>query len=242
MNAKVVMLPELLDREEARRSAVVVFDVLRATTTMVYALQAGVEEIRFFGTTDEAREACRAFVGSKVLAGEQNCVAPAGFDMGNSPRECTVERCAGRVMFMSTTNGTKALLAARDAGALLVGALVNADATARQLLSTRRDVLLVGAGTRGEPAREDLLGAGSVLSSMRARLPVELGNDAASMALDLFERDRGLLSQRLSETTGGRHVIEAGLSGDIALVARVSAIDLVASVCNNRVVRGSRLV
>jgi 2-phosphosulfolactate phosphatase len=242
MNVKVVMLPDLLDRGEARRSAVVVFDVLRATTTMIYALQAGVQEIRFFGTTDEAREAWRRFDGSKLLAGERDCVAPPGFDMGNSPRECTSERCSGRVMFMSTTNGTKALLAARDAGALLVGALVNAGATAGHLLSLRRDVLLLCAGTRGEVAREDLLGAGCLLAAMRVLSPVELGNDSASMALDLFEQDCGSLSQRLSETSGGRHVAEAGLSEDFALVARIDATDIVASVHNGRVVREPRAV
>lgn len=241
MNVKVIALPELLQDDEARRSVIVVFDVLRATSSMVTALRSGAAEIRVFETIDECRVEAARFPKPRLLAGERDCLPPPGFDCGNSPREFTRERCEGRTVFMSTTNGTRALLAARSGARVLVAALLNAGATARVLLTQTRDVLLLCAGTRGEIATEDLLGAAAVLDAMGRRTGgdarVEPGNDAASIALSLFEQWRGSLAERLAATAGGRHVIAAGLSSDIDHVARVDAIPVVAEVCDGRIVR-----
>ena len=128
MNAKVILLPRDLRPEDLRGRSVVVFDVLRATTTMTAALAAGVREIRVFGDLESARRAADAFHGSRLLCGESNCLPPPGFDLGNSPGAFNRETHAGRVAFMSTTNGTRAILAARGAHAIFTGALVNAAA------------------------------------------------------------------------------------------------------------------
>lgn len=241
MNVKVIALPELLSEDESRRSAIVVFDVLRATTSMLRALEVGASEIRVFDTTEAARAAWERFDGAKLLAGERDCLPPPGFDVGNSPREFSAARCGGRTIFMSTTNGTRAMLAASAGAEVLAAALVNASATARHLLGQPRDVLLLCAGTRGEVAMEDLLGAGGVLSAMLVNASgagrVALANDMALVALQLFELWRRDLVQTIAETAGGRHVIAAGLAADLEEAARVDAVPLVAEVCDGRVVR-----
>src|SRR5205085_294450 len=79
----------------------------------------GVREIRVFGDLPAARTAAAVFDGpadGRLLCGEENCLRPAGFDLGNSPGAFDPAACAGRVAFMSTTNGTRAILAARGAG------------------------------------------------------------------------------------------------------------------------------
>src|SRR4051812_24631184 len=115
-----VHLPHDLQEHHLRDRMVVVFDVLRATTSMIAALDAGASEIRIFPTLENARECARDFASSKVLCGEDRCMRPNDFDLGNSPREFTRESIEGRALFMSTTNGTRAIVAAITAKNLLV--------------------------------------------------------------------------------------------------------------------------
>src|SRR5688500_13494576 len=132
MQADVVLLPRDLDPQSIRDRAVVVFDVLRATTSMTAALAAGVKEIRIFPDLDAARHAAAVFPGRRLLCGESACLAPPGFDLGNSPGQFLPDH-AGATLFMCTTNGTRALIAARSAPVVLTGALVNAAAVATRL-------------------------------------------------------------------------------------------------------------
>src|SRR3954470_1769538 len=100
MDAKVILLPRDLRPADLDGRAVVVFDVLRATTTMTAALAAGVREVRVFGDLAAARAAAAAFDGpaaERVLCGEENCLRPPGFDLGNSPGDFGPSACAGRV-------------------------------------------------------------------------------------------------------------------------------------------------
>ena len=105
---------------------VVVFDVLRATTTMAAALAAGIREIRIYGSTTAARVGA---VGNEslLLCGEEKCLPPRGFHLGNSPGAFSSQLHRDRVICMSTTNGTRAILAASDAHRIFTGALVNVD-------------------------------------------------------------------------------------------------------------------
>ena len=109
MKIDVVPLPQMLTDEHVRDRVVVVFDVLRATTTIAAALAAGAEAIRVFDSLDAARSAAAAFAGDKLLCGELKCLPPPGFDLGNSPGTYLRDRVAGKMIFLSTTNGTRAL-------------------------------------------------------------------------------------------------------------------------------------
>ena len=231
MNVDVVLLPRDLKPGQLRDRACVVFDVLRATTTMAAALHTGVEEIRLFDNLDAARAAAGAHDRPRLLCGESQCVAPAGFDLGNSPGQF-LESHRGATMFMCTTNGTRALLAAREAAALYTGALVNASAVAEAVRATGRDVTLLCAGTNGEFAPEDHLGAGAVAVALRPDRP----DKNVRFATDAFNACRTRLREMLAETTGGRNVIAAGLDADIEFAARLDAIPVVGVAAGNPLV------
>jgi 2-phosphosulfolactate phosphatase len=236
MNVEVLLRPTDLRPEHCAGRAVVVFDVLRATTTLTAALAAGVREIRIFPTVEEARAARAAgAAGGRggLLCGEHQCLPPAGFDLGNSPGAFDSAIHGGQRLFMCTTNGTRAILAAQGASRLLVGALVNAGAVARVLSEIGLDVTLLCAGTNGQIAMEDLLGAGAVL----AELNQDETGDTARIARRLFEAaasPSGLLSA-LRDSTGGRNVIAAGLEKDIEFAARLDVFDVVGEVKQMRV-------
>lgn len=236
MRVEIVLLPRELRADELSGRTAVVFDVLRATTTMSAALAAGAKEIRCFGDLELATSAARSAPEKPLLCGERNAVKPAGFDLGNSPGEFCSDLVSGRILYMTTTNGTRAILAARTAQTLFTGALVNARAVADAVLEAGRDVTLLCSGTQGEISAEDLLGAGAVIDSMKERessVAVELATDITWVGWQLFLARRGDLVAALSATRGGHNVTRAGLTPDIAFAARLNAVPVVGIVAGD---------
>ncbi len=226
MRIDVALRPQDLTERHLLDHSVIAFDVLRATTTMLAALAAGVREIHIFGDVESARAAGGAAGGNAILCGEERCLPPSGFSLGNSPAGFGALHRGGRV-FMSTTNGTRAILAARSAPTVLVGAVVNARAAAAAAAGLRRDLTLLCAGTGGDAAVEDLLGAGAVITELRGCVEVELVSDIALMAESIFLANREHLGLLMRAGRGGRNVIAAGLESDIDFSARPNVIDLV---------------
>jgi 2-phosphosulfolactate phosphatase len=221
MKVQVVQLPRLLEPQHLVDRTVVVFDVLRATSSITAALAAGVTEIRVFGSTNDALAAANAFEGRRLLCGEANCLPPAGFDLGNSPGDFAMSKHAGLTMFLSTTNGTRAIVAAKAAPVVLAGCLLNAFAVATQLIRIGRDVTLLCSGTDGERAPEDAIGAGAVIEGIQRQGKCELVGEDATAALAAFKQAMDDLPATLTTTAGGKNIIRAGLRKDIDFAARL---------------------
>jgi 2-phosphosulfolactate phosphatase len=230
INVEVVLLPSHLQSRHLQGRAVVVLDVLRATTSMAAALAAGVREIRVFSDTQSALAAGNAFGDVRILCGEEQCLPPAGFDLGNSPGAFARERHCDRVAFMSTTNGTKAIYAARGASRMYIGALVNASATARALVQAKLDVTLLCAGANGQIALVDVLGAGAVLDALDREADLIRDSDAVLIARRAFAAARDHLLNSLRESRGGQYVMSAGLGSDIEFAARIDSIQVVGEI------------
>lgn len=230
MKVQVVQLPRLLEPFHLADRAVVVFDVLRATSSITSALMAGVKEVRIFGSLTEAETAARAFTGRRLLCGEQNCLRPAGFDLGNSPGQFSLAEHAGATVFLSTTNGTRAIVAAKSAPVVVIGCLLNAFAVAQQLVAIGREVTLLCSGTEGEPSKDDSIGAGAVIDSLTRLGPCYADGDVAVMAKALFAEAADDLPAALAATTSGKNVIRAGLAEDIAFSARLDVSTVVGEV------------
>ena len=82
---------------EGMADAAVAIDVLRATTTMAWALQNGAEAIQAFADLDQLDAAASAWpAGQSLRAGERGGQKLDGFDLGNSPLAVTPERVSGR--------------------------------------------------------------------------------------------------------------------------------------------------
>ncbi len=227
MKVDAAFLPGELTDTQINGRAIVVLDVLRATTTMTAALAAGVKEIRIFDDVDQALTAARAHTGPRVLCGERGCLPPEGFDLGNSPGAFSAEKYAGCTVFMCTTNGTRAIVAARRARRVWVGAIVNAGAVARRLAEEGLDVTLLCAGTQGQIALEDVLGVGAIAEELAGIGNIEFNSDAIQVAQRLFRACRSDLRGAMAEGIGGRNVLAVNLSADIDYAARLNSLDVV---------------
>jgi 2-phosphosulfolactate phosphatase len=231
MKLDVVLLPALLGPGHIHGRAVVVFDVLRATTSMSAALDAGVREIRVFGDLDAVRGAAKSCTAPHLMCGEVRAVKPEGFDLGNSPEGFSGERVRGKTLLMSTTNGTRAILAAKGAARIFVAALVNARAAAEAVVETGLDVTLLCSGTEGQVSLEDVLGAGAVIDAVRDRgVEVELVSDSAQLANFVFMSRGAELEVTLAGSRGGHNIQRAGLTPDIAFCSRLDALSVVGEV------------
>jgi 2-phosphosulfolactate phosphatase len=200
---------------------VAVFDVLRATTSIVAALHHGAQAVV---PCETHREVVKHRGANVLLAGERDCLPYPGFDFGNSPGDFIADAVDGKTIVMATTNGTRALLAARRGRLVLAAALVNATATAEALAATERDVTLLAAGTKGRLAVEDLCGAAQVMKRLLAA-GYTMDGDAAKLTLPLADADP---REVLTTSTGGQDVQAAGLAADIAYAARVDVLPTVA--------------
>ena len=229
MTIEVLLLPEHLADELLPTKTVVVFDVLRATTSIAAALSVGVVGIRAFADLDQARAAAEAQTPRPLLCGELRALRAPGFDLGNSPRQFTPQH-AGREMILATTNGTKALDAARGAAALFTAALVNATPTAAAAAATGRDIILLCSGTGGSISMEDLIGAGAVCDALLRLGQYDMPFDTPHIAQRLFSGCKDNLPAALRETLAARHIIAADLTADIDYAARLDVLDVVCAV------------
>jgi 2-phosphosulfolactate phosphatase len=147
--------------EATRVPTGIVVDVLRATSTVVQALDSGHGAVYCCSEIDEAR-ALAAELADAVLAGERSAELIPGFDYGNSPRDF-LERRAGNVV-LTTTNGTRAIVAAAgDCDVVFCGSLLNAEAVARAATEHGEDVEIVCAGFQGAFSVDDAYCAGRIV-------------------------------------------------------------------------------
>ena len=136
MKIDVYHTPLGLNAGDLTGRAVVVIDVLRATSTIVTALAAGAKAIVPAASSDEVvRLTSNLEKNGIVLAGERRLLKIEGFNLGNSPREMTREAVAGKTLFLATTNGTPALLAAQGGDPVLVARSTSMTTTARPVRS-----------------------------------------------------------------------------------------------------------
>ena len=169
-------LSDLANRK-IEEAVCVVFDILRATSSMTTALEYGVREIRPAADIEEALSLKQKYPES-LLGGERHGNKIEGFDLGNSPLEYLDH--AGARIISTTTNGTVALKACVGASVTLAGSLLNLDALSRaiQALAPSR-LIAVCSGTGKGVALEDAWAAGALVEHFQNHKLT----DAARMAL-----------------------------------------------------------
>ena len=228
MRADVVLTPAeiaLLPTRDLSGATCIVFDVLRATSTMLTALSNGARRIFPVASVQEAWDQQRSRLPGALIGGEQGGRRIDGSDLGNSPAEYRRDVVAGRDIVMTTTNGTVALQACAAAAEVYAGALLNLDALCA--LIRRRPperLFLVCAGSGSEFALEDGLAAGALLARLS---PSGSRGDACRLVETLHQTVGADFGTALQTSSNGRHLADIGLAADVAYCAQDSSIRIV---------------
>jgi 2-phosphosulfolactate phosphatase len=234
-----------LPQRDLSKTVCVVFDVLRATSTMVNALANGAAAIAPMLDIKEALEFRRTHPDA-LLAGERSGtrIGPAltggiTFDLGNSPREFTKEAVGGRLIATTTSNGTRALRACAGAHRLLLGSFLNLQATANYLKTLKPElILLVCAGTGEETSLEDALGAGALCDLLWTEFNDRELAEAARITRHLYLAARSELPTLLKTSLNGRGLLNhPQLCDDVPFCAQRDIHDFVATLDKDGLIR-----
>lgn len=183
MKIEVSLSPALYPyRTLTTHHTTVAIDLLRATTAICAAFQAGCVEVVPLDNL-EALDAYRPL--GYHLAAERNGSKVAGAEYGNSPTEYLRHNLSGQRIAYSTTNGTVSILKAADADLTFVGAFVNLHALSTRLQHDAQDVVLLCSGWKNDFCLEDTLVAGALIDALGD--VVEPHGDAAAMSLALWK-------------------------------------------------------
>ncbi|MGI6037487.1 MAG: 2-phosphosulfolactate phosphatase [Limnochordia bacterium] len=226
MRIEVAVHPREIEYISLQGKTVVVYDVLRASSTITAALAAGAAGVCPVLEPQEAL-AKKALHDNALLGGERGGVKIPGFDLGNSPLEYEPARVQGKLLIMTTTNGTKALQAAAAGKEVYVGSLLNGPTLAEHIWNHNPgDVVLFCAGENGRTALEDLLGAGYLAYDLHGR-GAQLADDGARLAYEHYLRCQAGLPGVMEEFHHSVELIELGFGRDVEYCAQVGLLDVV---------------
>jgi 2-phosphosulfolactate phosphatase len=209
-------------RAKDRADIVVVVDALRASTTIIQALELGARCVRPVVSADDC-------VGD-VTAGERGGTKLPHTDFSNSPTELIPETLRDQELVLTTTNGTECIKAAKgEDNPVLIGSLTNATAVSRLLLDlvrrTGRNVTLLAAGRNNLPAIEDVISVTEIkqrLNSCVHRGILELRQS------DSFEGD-------FLNSDSGRNLVKLGYARDVLFCAQLDRFDIVPAFDGERI-------
>ena len=226
MRVDVALTPSALPSAALAGATALVIDVLRASTTMITALAHGCRVLLPVAEVEEARRRALDVPGA-LLAGERGGDPPAGFDLGNSPLEFTPERVGGRTIVFTTSNGTRALLAARPATAVGVAGFVNLTAAAAWALRQGRDLVVMCAGELGARSIEDETCAGLLVDRLLGVEPGAVASAAAAAAAAAARPYAKDLVRLAHDAPHARHLADQGRAADVTACFTLDAFALV---------------
>lgn len=223
-----------LKSRDLRDTVCLVFDILRATTSMMTALGNGASAIMPVAEIPEA-VAVRQSKPEVLLAGEREGLriraAQTGsvdFDLGNSPREFVPECVRGKTIVMTTTNGTRALKACTRARKVFIGSFLNLSCLGKWIERHRpQHLLLVCAGTFEQAAYEDTLAAGAVADYVwNSYTQID---DSTQMARQIYLSSQADLISAMRFSRNGRRLMQnPDLSGDVQFCLQRDTLNFVA--------------
>lgn len=147
-------------------SIVVIIDILRATSAICTAFEHGAEKIIPVATIQQAKEYKEK---GFCVGAERNGKVAEGFELGNSPFHYMGEHIKGKTIVLTTSNGTQAIEAAKNAYKTVIGSFLNMDALCTWLVSEKRNILLLCSGWKNKFNLEDALFAGAVTEEISQR-------------------------------------------------------------------------
>lgn len=202
----------------------VVIDSLRATSTMITAFENGCAGFIPVSTIEEARNLALTLQDPNILLGGERRAKPLeGFHVGNSPRDYCSDKIQGKIVVMTTTNGTRALVASRGAAEVFIGAFLNLSAVCLRLKESGRDILIACSGEKNLFCLEDFVCGGAMVACLeKSGIPLIL-SDAARAAKILYDHFSPDICGMLEDSEWGQYLECIGLGEDVRVCAQIDS-------------------
>lgn len=239
----LIMTAQCLEQKETViHPTVVIYDVLRATSTITTALAHEARGIIPVLETDEAFSLyarLRPKTEGLLLGGERFGDPIPGFHLGNSPLEYTPERVKDKTVIFTTTNGTRAMINSQQKGAkkIIIASILNQHKVV-DFLKSEPAVTIVCAGVQGQFAYEDFFAAGLMLGELLALRPDYLVDDSALAALELA-RGRNNNTQAIAAGCAALRLKSKKRWADVQFCATANLFPVLPVFHNHRVELGS---
>lgn len=232
MKIYIYHTPELTPENELPECAIAI-DVLRATSTMATALNAGAEAVQVFSDMDTLMQVSEGWNPDlRLRAGERGGSKVSGCELGNSPLDCTPEVVKDKRLFVSTTNGTRTLQRIQPAKTVLAAALINRRAIVDYVLTQQpASVWMVGSGWEGSYSLEDTVCAGAIADSLTQELNLPLvevaGNDEVIAAISLFKQWEQNLLDLFHLASHGQRLLRLDCHDDLKYCSELDTLNIV---------------
>lgn len=219
--------PELTPPESLPDCAVVI-DVLRATSTIATALSVGAEAVQTFSALSELMAVSEQWPSDKRLrAGERGGAKVEGCDLGNSPLDCTSALMADKRLFLTTTNGTRALQRVQDCASVITAAMINRQAAVNYLLEKKfATIWLLGSGWEGGYSLEDTVCAGAIAYLLSKAQDFTVGNDEVIAAIALYQQWQDQLLDLFQQASHGQRLLKLNCDEDLKYCATLDSLDI----------------
>lgn len=228
------------DEIQLRDKNIVVIDVLRASSTITYALNNGAREIIPVASIESAVKISGSLFGEVTLrGGERNGKIIEGFNLGNSPLEYTESAVKGKSIIYCTTNGSVTMTKGRYARIMIVGSFVNLNKVIEFILKENQDFLILCAGrinSVGNFALEDAVCAGMIIDGLikKGDVRIEL-SDAANAAKAIYKSFGRSILKMLKNTEHGKYLTEIGFAADLKICAAVDSIQVLPALAGSSI-------
>jgi 2-phosphosulfolactate phosphatase len=226
MEAKIDLYhsPRDYNDAEIKKSAAIVIDVLRASNSIITAIENGCKRVLPVVEIYEAKTlAVRLAFEQALLCGERDAKIIPGFNLGNSPDEYRAERVRNRTLIFCSTNGSGAMVRAGVAPKAVVGCFANVSAIVEKLKSENHLAILC-AGLKQRLSLEDTVCGGAFVDALlRARPAAWRLNDAAAAAQALFLHHAKDLAAMAKSGEHGSYLSLIGAEEDVKFCTQVDS-------------------
>lgn len=225
MNIEVFFSASNFSDVNAAGKVIVVIDILRCTTTIVTALNNNAKFVIPASTIEKAMKFYK-MPGEKVLmCGERRGKKIGNFDLGNSPLEFIESVVSDKVIVITTTNGTEAILKSQLANRIYMGSFLNFDAIVEKIKKESK-VILLCSGKEGRFSLEDVVYAGRIINTLKKDIDIQLKGETSFVAEALGEKFQDIY-EMLQLSDHGKYLESIGMEKDLEMCSKQSITKIV---------------
>ena len=224
ISVDICFSPALYPFYQKENDTVIVVDIFRATTTMCAAFHNGAAAIIPIADIELAKK----YKSEGFLVGAERKTRRVEFaDFGNSPFEYSKEKVSGREIVFTTTNGTRAIEAAKDSDRLFIGAFSNIDALIDKCLATAERIVVLCAGWNNKVNTEDTLFGGALVEKLMKKTEVVFESDAVRMALQLWNLAKNDPIEFVKSSDHYKRLVDNDVESDAAFCFKENTVSVV---------------